>query len=68
MAGIAASLAPLLRIRLSSRDAHIVGSSVTALVVYRSQVMDVVFVGVLVVLYAVTHWLITAVSHLGSSE
>jgi hypothetical protein len=30
--------------------------------------MDIVFIGVLVVLYAVTHWLIAAVSHLGSSE
>jgi hypothetical protein len=30
--------------------------------------MDVVFVGALVALYAVTHWLIGAVSQLGSSE
>jgi len=30
--------------------------------------VDLVFIGALVVLYAVTHWLIAAVSRLGSSE
>jgi hypothetical protein len=34
----------------------------------RSLVVDFVFIGALVVLYAVTHWLIGAVSRLGDGK